>query len=787
MTPERYQQAGHLYHAALEREPDERAAFLESACGGDEELRREVESLLSAHDKVGDYFATLAIEVAARMVAQGQNPSLVGRSLSHYRVLSFIGAGGMGEVYLAQDTRLNRRVAIKVLPPESVADERAGKRLLREAQAAARLDHPNICAIHEIAEEDGRSFIVMQYVEGETLADRMQRKPLEFAEALDVAIQVADALSEAHSRGIIHRDIKPANIMVTPRGQVRVMDFGLVKVIKDKNSLESEAETQSLLSEPGVIVGTVPYMSPEQVRGEALDVRSDIFSFGAFLYEMVSGRHPFVRENAAATISAILTLQPPPLTRYVDVPAEVQRIVRKCLEKDRENRYQSARELLIDLKSLKRDSEPGIPKPAGTVNDRKRHRWFYAAAALLVLLLSASIALFLSRSSLSGKPISSLAVLPFTNSSPDPNAEFFSDGITESIINSLSQISQLKVTARTTAFRYKGKEIDPLAVGRELNVDTVLTGNVIKHGDSLYVQADFVNTADGSQLWGEKYSRKLSDILAVQDEIARQISEKLQLTLTQDEKQRLTKRYTDDTEAYQLYIQGRFYWNKRTDEGLRKGLDYFQQAVDKDRNYALAYVGLADAYNFLGAFGLGVLPPMEAHPKAKEAAMNALRIDNTLAEAHTSLAFVMLYYDWDLLNAEREYKRAIEVNPKYALVHQWYSHLLMASGRTSEAISEARRAQELEPVSLSTNMNVGWQLYFARQYDEAIAACKKTLDLDPNFVQARWALGRAYVQKGIFNEAIEELQKSVLDSGGGPVYLSALGYAYAASGKKGKA
>jgi serine/threonine protein kinase len=355
MTHERYQRVGHIYHAALELSPEDRAAFLDSTCGGDRELRREVESLLSAHDKMGDYFATPAIEVASRMVAQGQNPSLVGRSLSHYRVLSLIGAGGMGEVYLAQDMRLNRRVAIKFLHPESVADERARKRLLREAQATAKLDHPNICAIYEIEEEEGRSFIVMQYVEGETLADRMQRKPLEFAEALDVAIQVADALSEAHSRGIIHRDIKPANVMVTPRGQVRVMDFGLVKVIRDKNSLDSEAETQSLLSEPGVIVGTVPYMSPEQVKGEALDVRSDIFSFGAFLYEMVSGRHPFVRENAAATISAILTQQPPPLTRYVDVPAEVQRIVRKCLEKDRENRYQSARELLIDLKSLKRD------------------------------------------------------------------------------------------------------------------------------------------------------------------------------------------------------------------------------------------------------------------------------------------------------------------------------------------------------------------------------------------------------------------------------------------------
>ena len=535
-----------------------------------------------------------------------------------------------------------------------------------------------------------------------------------------------------------------------------------------------------------MIMGTVPYMSPEQVKGEALDVRSDIFSFGAFLYEMVSGRQPFLGDNAASTISAILTQEPMPLSRYADVPAELQRIARKCLEKDRENRYQSARELLIDLKSLKRDSEPGIPNLERMAHQRK-HRWFYAALAMAALFLSVSIALYIFRSSSSAKPISSLAVLPFTNASPDPNAEFLSDGITESLINSLAQISQLKVTARTTAFRYKGKEIDPQALGRDLNVDAVLTGKVIKQGDSLYVQADFVNTADGTQLWGERYSRKLSDILALQDEIATRISERLRLTLTPNEKQRLTKSYTDNTEAYQLYIQGRFYWNKRTDEGLKQALDYFQRAINLDADYALAYVGLADAYNFLGAFGLGVLPPMEAHPKARTAAMNALAIDNALAEAHTSLAFVMLYYDWDWLKAEREYKQAIETNPKYALAHQWYSHLLMASGRTNEAISEATRAHELEPASLSTNMNVGWQFYFAHQYEQAIAGFRKTLDLDPGFMQAHWALGRTYAQKQMFNESIKSLQEAVSLSGGGQVYSSALGYTYAISGQKDKA
>jgi eukaryotic-like serine/threonine-protein kinase len=786
MKPERWQQVDELLEAALECPTTERASFLDRACAGDEELRRELESLL-----VSDGQAQAFIEsVPARMAADlfnNQSKLGAGERIAHYEILGQLGSGGMGEVYLAKDTKLDRNVAIKLLPPELIVDEHAKKRLLREAKAAAKLDHPNICAIYEVNEEAGRSFIVMQHIEGETLASRIHRKSVQLHEALDVSVQVADALAVAHSRGVIHRDIKPANIIVTPQGQVKVLDFGLAKVVQDKALSHSQAETASLLTQPGVIVGTVPYMSPEQVKGEAIDVRSDIFSFGAFLYEMVSGKQPFVGENAASTISAILTQKPPPLSRYADVPPELQRIAHKCLEKDKENRYQSARELVIDLKSLKRSSETGIPNLERMARRRGKYRWLYAAVALLALAISVSIALYVFRSTPSAKPISSLAVLPFTNGSPEPNAEFLSDGVTESLINSLTQISQLKVTARTTAFRYKGKEIDPQVLGRDLNVDAVLTGKVTKQGDSFYVQADLVNTADGTQLWGERYSRNLSDILAVQDEIATRISERLRLTLTQHEKERLTKSYTDNTEAYQLYIQGRYYWNKRTDEGLKQSLEYFQRAINLDPDYALAYVGLADSYNFLGAFGLGVLPPMEAHPKARTAAMSALTIDNALAEAHTSLAFVMLYYDWDRPTAEREYKQAIDANPKYALAHQWYSHLLMASGRTNEAISKATRALELEPASLSTNMNLSWQFYFARQYEQAIAGFKKTLDLDPGFTQVLWALGRTYAQKQMFNESTKSLQQAVSLSGGSPVYISALGYTHAVSGNKEKA
>ena len=787
MPPERWKQIDELLEAALKHPESERASFLDRACAGDEELRREVESLLSSGKHQEAFIDSPPAKVAADFLAGDQPKPAQGDRIAHYQVLAHLGSGGMGEVYLAADKKLGRKVAIKLLPQELVKNQQAKRRLIREAKAAAKLDHPNICTIHEINDEAGLSFIVMQYVEGVTLSSRIQLGPIDLSEALNVAAQIADALVQAHSYGIIHRDIKPANIIVTPSGQVKVLDFGLAKTTEDRTPLQTEAETASILTEPGTIVGTVPYMSPEQVKGESLDPRTDIFSFGSLLFEMLSGRLPFAGDNAAVTMSAILTQEPPPLTRYADVPAELQRIVRKCLEKDKENRYQSARELSIDLKRLMGDSKTANQNLPRTARQRDKHRLVYAATVLFVMLLFVGGGIYLLRSSRSASTKSSLAILPFTNASADPGAEFLSDGITESLINSLSRLSQLKVTARTTAFRYRGKDIDPQMVGRELNVDTILTGKVVQQGDSLFVQADLLNAADGSQLWGERYRRNLSDILVVQEEISRQISEKLRLTLTQADQRRLTKRYTDNSDAYQLYIQGRYYWNKRTEEGLKKALGYFQKAINLDPAYSLAHVGLADCYNFLGAFGIGVLPPMEVHPQARAAAMQALATDDSLAEARTSLAFVLFYYDWNWRDAESEYRQAIEADSQYALAHQWYSHLLMASGRTTDGTSEAARAQELEPVALSTNMNRGWQFYFAHEYEQAISWFKRTLELEPNFEQAIWALGRSYVQKRMFQEATRELERAVSLSRGSPVYISALGYAHAASGDKQKA
>ncbi len=708
-----------------------------------------------------------------------------GTRLSRYEIRSQLGAGGMGEVYLAEDTQLGRRVAIKLLPTETISDEHARKRLVREARAAAMLDHPNICAIHEVGEEDGRSFIVMQYVEGETLDARIKRKPLELKESLSIASQVADALAEAHAHGIIHRDIKPQNIIITPRGQAKVMDFGLAKVVA--RAIDREAETQTLLTTPGAILGTVPYMSPEQVRGEVVDARSDLFSFGVLLYEILSGRRPFASESAAASASAILTHEPPPLARFApDTPDELQRIVRKCLEKDRKRRYQSARDLSIDLLNLQRDSGTGaITAEKSTVQPRNSFRRFAFVALSLAILAAISIAVYWL--AIRGVAIDSIAVLPFVNVNADPDTEYLSDGITESLINSLSQVPRLRMIARSSAFRYKGKEIDPQTVGRELGVRAILLGRVTQRGDNLSISAELVDARNNSRIWGEQYSRKLSDILQVQAEISREISDKLRLKLSGEEQTLVAKRYTDNVEAYQLYLKGRFYSNKRNEESLKRGIDYFQQAIDKDPNYALAYSGLADSYIPLGSVLVSALPPREAMVKTKLAAQKALELDDTLAEAHTSLAEYKFRGDWDWSGAERQFKRALELNPNYAEAHEWYSQYLAAMGRFEESIAVGKRAQQLDPVSPGISRSLGFNYYLVRRYDQAIEEYQRALELDPNFVIAHWLLGLAYANKSMFEQAIAESRKAVELSGHGPGAVGGLGYVYAASGRRDEA
>ena len=747
-------------------------------------------------------------------------PLTSGTRLGRYEVQTLLGVGGMGEVYLAQDMTLNRRVALKFLPSALTKDESRVRRFQQEARAASALNHPNILTIHEIGSDNSNYFIVTEYIEGQTLREYIAGPPLKISDVLDIATQVASALTAAHAAGVVHRDIKPENIMIRVDHIVKVLDFGLAK-LTERETTDTEAPTL-VNTDAGVVMGTARYMSPEQVRGLPIDARTDIWSLGVVVHEMLTGRVPFAGETASDVIAAVLEREPVPLVSPgEEIPIELKRIVSKALRKDSEERYQTVKDMLVDLKTLKQELEietklkrssqahleggrvantntehatrdtEGQRAAAPTQSsveylfgELRLHKGgaLFVLGALAVALTAAFYFYFVVGDK---SAIDSIAVLPFANAGADPNTEYLSDGITESLINSLSQLPKLRVVPRSTVFRYKGRDVDPQTVGRELGVRAVLTGKLVQRGDSLSIQAELVDVAGESQLWGEQYNRKLADLLAVQEEISREISEKLRIKLTGEERKQLTKRHTENTEAYQLYLKGRYYWNKRTAEDLEKGIGYFQQAIDIDANYALAYAGLADSYIIFGNFGL--LPPKEVYPKARGAAEKALEIDGNLAEAQVSMAFVKALFEWDGQGAEAGFKRAIELNPNYGPTHQWYGVYLAGTGRVTEAIAEAQRAQEVDPLSLTINSVVGWMLYFDRQYDRAIEQEKKTLEMDSNFALSYRYRGMAYEQKGMYAEAIADLQKAVTLSGTRTTVLGALGHAYAIAGRKSEA
>jgi eukaryotic-like serine/threonine-protein kinase len=690
---------------------------------------------------------------------------VISETVSHYRIQEKIGSGGMGEVYLAEDTRLGRLVALKFLPASYQYDAERRTRFLQEARAASALRSPNIAAIYDIGEHDGAMFIAMEYVEGEVLSRLISRRTLPTSDVIDIAMQIGDALDEAHSLGIIHRDVKSSNLIVTERGLVKMLDFGLAKMIQAGSVLDSADPTKAIggQTEVGVVLGTVSYMSPEQALGRDLDQRSDIFSHGVVTYEMLTGRLPFEGASPTEIIDCIVHKEPIAIARFnYDVPPELERIVRKCMEKDRDRRYHSAREVSIDLRNLRRHSE------TSSVTSEAASRKTQSV-----------------RRGRSRKAIDSLAILPLINAGEDPETEYLSDGITESIINNLSQLPKLRVMARSTVFRYKGKEVDAKVVGHELGVRAALTGRVLQRGHLLIIKTELVDTDDGSQLWGEQYNRKLSDIFTIEEEISREISEKLRLKLSGAQKKRLTKRHTENPEAYQSYLKGRFYWNKRTPEALQKGIEYFRRAIDGDPLYARAYAGLADSYNILVSYS--ALAPHDAFPKAKIAATRALEIDSKLAEAHTSLAFVSFGYDWNWADAERGFKQAIKLNPGYALAHNFYAVLLAALGRFDEAFEHIENARDLDPLSLPINTNLGWILYLARRYDDAIQQYLKTIDLEEGFPLVHRRLAQTYEQKQRYSDADAEYQKAAARSGQDVELLSARGHFYAVVGETDKA
>jgi serine/threonine-protein kinase len=715
----------------------------------------------------------------------------------------------MGEVYLAEDTQLDRTVALKVLPANIASDQQRMQRFIQEAKAASALNHPNILTIYGIGQEESACFIATEYIDGITLRERLLKEHLEISDVLDVGMQVASALCAAHEAGIVHRDIKPENIMMRRDGYMKVLDFGLAKLTEQAANRKKTDSSTLLETDPGVVMGTIAYMSPEQARGMTVDGRSDVWSLGIVLYEMIAGRPPFQGATKSDVVSLILQKEPPALARFApDVPAELERIVMKALTKDSEERYQGVKDLLIDLRRLKHrleveteiertgmqgesgattlvTSSGGQTIPATSLNraastgqvelarptssaeyivsEIKQHkRWIIPTAAALLIAATALFYFFFTQGSRAA--IDSIAVLPLVNANNDANTDYLSDGITESLINSLSQIPGLRVIARSTVFRYKGKEHDAQKIGSELGVRAVLMGRVLQRGDTLTIQVDLVDTRDGSQLWGEQYTRKLSDILVMQQNISREVSEKLRIKLSGAQKEQLAKRYTESTEAYELYLRGRYQWNRRTPDGLMKGIEYFQQAISADPNYALAYAGLADSYNVLSTNA--VRPPKEAFPKAKDAAEKALAIDDTLAEAHSALAFIKTVYDWDWPGAEREFKRALELNPNYSNAHYFYAFAhLLSMGRMGEADAEIKRALALDPFSLIINTNLGRTYHLARQYDKAIEQYRKTLEMDPNFPRAHERLQEAFEQKGMYQEAIADLERVNPESG----------------------
>jgi eukaryotic-like serine/threonine-protein kinase len=830
MTPERWKQVDQLLQEALEREPAERAAFLAEACGRADDLRREVESLLGFHGRAESFIEAPPARMAAALLAERESRD--GQTIGPYEIIREIGRGGMGKVYLARDTRLGRQVALKLLPPRFTKDAQRVRRLRQEARVASALNHPNIIIIYEIGEVNTANgalhFIATEFIEGRTLGALIRSGEVKLSEALEVVMQAAGALSAAHAAGIVHRDIKPENIMLRPDGYVKVLDFGLAKL--NEHPANEPTRSDKVETDPGTILGTVSYMSPEQARGLETDARSDIFSLGVVLYEMITGRRPFEGETTADVIAALLGKEPPPLAMDASsASGGLQRLIDRMLSKDCAGRFQTAEELRRAIKALKRElGTPGdyttrefnslarlarrlgfagaddvtaldtTESPAPTTSSVSLLFGWFVRSPLRKAIALATLAVALTGgilgwrwldlrgapvNSIAALPVTSIAVLPFVNVGNDPQMEYLPDGITESLIGSLSQLPNLSVMARGTVFTYKGRDVDPRRVGDDLKVRAVVTGRVRRKGERLIIRAELADATTGVRLWGDDYEFPMADLLTVEREITHEIREALRPQLGGAKQRSLAKRQSANSEAYRLYLLGRHAFLQANPESGEKALAYFKQAIALDPNFALAHAGVSDVYSAISA---QILPPSEAMPNAREAALTAIRLDETLPEAHYSMAMVKIWGDWDRAGAEREFKRAIELNPNFVLAHAQYGSLLPAEGRFEEALSEARRAQELDPRSHEAGNAVGRILFVARRYDEAVIQFRMRIDMDPNNAGARLYLGRVLSQQGKHQEAISESRRA-FEISRHHSFRSWLAHVYARAGRRNEA
>jgi eukaryotic-like serine/threonine-protein kinase len=788
MNAQRWQQVNDLFHSAVERAPEDRAAFLDQACYGDKSLCREVKSLLASHEQTENFIESPAFETAPELLISNKPAALIGASIGHYLIERLIGVGGMGEVYLARDVQLGRKVALKLLPEHLTANEGQLSRFKTEARTASALNHPNILTVYEIGAEGNRHFIATEFIEGVTLRVSLADGRMNLRAAVEIAMQVASALLAAHEVGVVHRDIKPENIMLRPDGYAKVLDFGIAKLTEEGPENHESARTAVLQTRPGLVLGTARYMSPEQARGQKVDARSDIWSLAVVLYETVAGTPPFPGDTPSDCIASILTKQAPPLSSVLpDVPFKLEVILQKALRNDRDERYQSATELLADLRRLKAELELGnSARPGLIVRQIKRHRRGALFTLTAAILAAVAFTYFFYRAAPAPSANEkSIAVLPFENLSEEKSSAYFADGIQDEILTRLSKIADLKVISRASTQRYKHGSQTPSEIARQLGVANLLEGSVQKTNDQVRVNVQLITAANETHLWAETYDRKLTDIFVVESDIATTIAKTLQARLTGEEKAAIAKRPTANREVYELYLKGRFFWNKRTAADLRKAIEYFNQALEKDPGYAPAYAGLTDAYLILSQYGAA--SPADSFPQAIAAAKKAIELDDTLAEAHTSLACSLAYYDFDFEQSVKEFERAIQLNPNYATAHHWLSNgVLSALGQFERAIAEGKHAVELDPLSLVINTDLGQDLFYARRYDDAIAHLHKTIEMDPRFYFAHWVLGTTLQLKGQLNDAIAEYSKAV-ELNDDPSVLALLGQAYARAGQQDEA